>query len=189
MSIRARVEDAHVLYAIGRSEAALLCLLTAAAATSRRRRPHGMLSERHEGKQMGDGEAFELFLEDEMPKMCRVKNYNLKYRDQMIRMEHLFWKWLRCELSHAASLPHDIRFDPDDRPGAIKVSIEDDGTVALSHGWLDALSAVIVGAPENGDQFGEPPSAPLPIHLPRVGLTVGASAPTALDGNRPGEQA
>lgn len=188
MSIRARVEDAHVLYAIGRPEAALLCLLTAAAATSRRRRPHGMLSERREGKQIGDGEAFELFLADEMPKMCGVKKYNLKYRDQMIRMEHLFWKWLRCELSHAASLPHDIRFDPDDKPGAIKVSIEDDGTVALSHGWLVALSGVVVAAPENTDQFGDPPSAPLPIHLPQIGLTVGSASVTTSDGRKRGDK-
>lgn len=138
---------------------------------------------------MGDGEAFELFLADEMPRMCRVENCNLKYRDQMIRMEHLFWKWLRCELSHAASLPHDIRFDPDDRPGAIKVSIEKDGTVALSHGWLDALSGVIVAAPENADQFGAPARAPLPIHLPRIGLTVGAAPSAVSDGKTPGEQA
>jgi hypothetical protein len=177
MSIRVRVEDAHILYAIGRPEAALLSLVTAAAATSRKRRPQGTPSGRNPGKQMGDGEAFELFVEDEMPNMCRVKHYNVKYRDEMVRLEHVFWKWLRCELSHAAALPHDIRFEPDSKPGHMSVSIKDDGTLVLSHGWLDALSRVLVAAPENLGEFGDPPSAPLPIHLPKIGLSIGVAPP------------
>jgi len=173
MSIRARVEDACVAYAVGRPEAALTLVLAAVGATSRRRRPAGTPSVRHAGSEMGDGEAFEAFLWEEMPRICKVQNYNVAYRGKMHRMERVLYKWFRCELFHAAALPADLRFEPDPRPGVTRVAVEKaSGGLLLTHGWIDGLVDAVVHAPENADQFGTPPQPPLPIHLPKIDMTV-----------------
>jgi hypothetical protein len=123
MSIRARIEDATILYTIGRPQAALLCVLTAVAATSRRRRPNTTRSDRDPPKKMGDGEAFEAFLSDEMPRICNVVNYCIEFRGQTHRIEHVWYKWLRCELAHEASLPTDIDFVSDSTPGVTRARL------------------------------------------------------------------
>ena len=92
-------------YAVGRPEAALILVLVAVGATSRRRRPVGTPSVRHPGSKMGDGEAFETFFWEEMPRISRLQNYNVAYRGKMHRMERVLYKWFRCELFHAARLP------------------------------------------------------------------------------------
>jgi hypothetical protein len=179
MSIRSRIEDAIILYTIGRPEAALLCALVAVAATSRKRRPHSTPSQRKPGKDMGDGEAFEAFLADEMPGICRVRNYHIKYRENMHRIEHVFYKWMRCSLAHEGELPHDLHFAADPEPNVIRTEIAPDGTLTLSHGWLDRLADAVVSAPENADQFGVPPALPVPIYLPHIDLTIGGEEPAA----------
>lgn len=173
MSIRTRVEDAMILYAIGRPEAALLCALVAISATAKRRRPRGTPSVQHPGKQMRDREAFEAFVKEEMPRICRVVNCNVQYRGQLHALEHIFYKWLRCELAHDAALPQDIAFEPDPSPGTTRLQVRPDGVLVLSYGWLDGLADAVIHAPENADQFGSPPKPPIPIPLPRIGLTIG----------------
>jgi hypothetical protein len=174
MSIRARIEDAAILCAIGRYEAALLCVLTALAATSRRRRPEKTTkSIRRPGKAMGDGEAFEAFLSDEMPTICRVKEFNVQYKGKSLRIEHVFYKWLRCSLAHEARLPKDIHFESDPSPGILRTAIGSDGSLTLSHGWIDGFTNSIVKAPENADQFGSPPAIQLPIYLPKIDAWIG----------------
>lgn len=175
MSIRARIEDATILYTIGRPEAALLCVLTAVAATSRRRRDQKTPSVRRPGKPMGDGEAFEAFLSDEMPRISGVAEFKVNYKGQISRIEHVLYKWMRCELAHEASLPTDIRFEPDPSPGIQRTAIGDDGSLTLSHGWLDGFVDAVVSAPENVDQFGSPPALPMPIHLPKIDVWIGKS--------------
>ncbi len=36
----------------------------------------------------------------------------------------------------------------------------------MSHSWLDALGRAVVNAPENADQFGDPPKSPVAVMLP-----------------------
>jgi hypothetical protein len=172
MSIRARIEDAMILYTIGRPEAALLSVLVAVAATSRRRRPPTSPSVRKPGKLMMDREAFESFLADEMPRICRVVNYNILYRAEMHRIEHIFYKWMRSSLAHEAELPADICFDRDPTPGVFRSAVRADGTLVLSHGWLNGLADAVIYASENADQFGTPPQPPSLVPLPNINITV-----------------
>jgi len=101
---------------------------------------------------MGDGEAFEAFLADEMPRICRVQNYNIAFRGQMHRIEQVFYKWLRCDLAHAGKLPSDITFSVSNNPNAITTTLENDMLI-LTDGWLWGILASVVKAPENADEF------------------------------------
>jgi hypothetical protein len=176
VSIRTRIEDAMIQYAIGRPEGALLSVLTAVSATSRRRRPFGTRSQRKSGKKMLDGEAFELFLKDEMPRMCRALEFNVEFRGELRPLEQVFYKWLRCQLAHEAGLPTDVRFEPSPKPGAFRVLVDDSG-LHLSHNWLDRLADAVIFAPENNDLFGLPPKPPGPIYLPKLDVTIGGPRP------------
>jgi hypothetical protein len=142
------------------------------------RHPKKTQSIRDPTKEMRDGEAFEAFLSDEMPRICNVTNYYIEFRGQKHRIEHVWYKWLRCELAHEASLPKDINFDPDPTHGVTRTAITEDGSLTLTHGWLDGLVSAVVSVPENADQFGTPPIMPIPIHLPKIDLWIGKSNPT-----------
>lgn len=147
MSIKARIDDSRVLYATGRREGALLSLLVAVAATSRRRYPQRKSKTTPAG--MTDREAFTKFMHDEMPAIARVQDLDVKFRGSMIRLEELFYEFVRCELAHEATLPHDVRFERTDRQ-YVKV---DDAFVELSDGWLDSIANAVQNAPENVDLF------------------------------------
>lgn len=173
MSIRARIEDAIALYTAGRPEGSLLSVLVAVAATSRRRRPIRTPSIRNLGKKMGDCEAFEAFLAQEMVNICRVRELHVEFRGNMHRIEHILYKWLRCELAHAGGLPPDIAFDCDEQPGVMHIQAGGGGTFRLSQGWLDGLARAVVCAPENREEFGDPPEMPMPLYLPGFDVTIG----------------
>lgn len=126
---------------------------------------------------MGSGEAFESFLADDLANVIQIKNFYIRFRDKKIRLEHFFYKWLRCELAHTAELPHDVIFEAQ-QLGGITLSIDAEECIRLSHGWLDGLVDVVVNAPENSDQFGDPPKAPMPLHLAGFNITVGCSSLT-----------
>jgi hypothetical protein len=122
---------------------------------------------------MGDAEAFQLFVKDEMPRICRVVNFNVEFRGELQPLEKVLYKWLRCELVHSGALPTDVTFEPDPLPGITRIqSSGRSGTFSVSHGWLDGLADAVVHAPENSDQFGSPAIPPVPISLPRLGLTI-----------------
>lgn len=109
MSISNRLVDAKFLYDAGRHEGALLSVLVAAAGTSRKRYPRGTISLREPTRQMGDGEAFETFMADEMRKIGACAVY---FNGQCNSAEKVFYKWLRCSLAHEAELPEEICFQP-----------------------------------------------------------------------------
>jgi hypothetical protein len=127
---------------------------------------------------MGDGEAFEAFLGEEMVNICRVENFNIDFRGTMQRLEHVLYKWLRCELAHAATLPRDVTFVRTEPSSSRMVKLDDQTGLTLSHGWLDGFVDVVVGAPENHDEFGDPPRLPTPLYLPGLDVTV-ANEPLA----------
>jgi hypothetical protein len=43
------------------------------------------------------------------------------YRGECHPIEHILYKWFRCELVHEGSLPIDVESMPDDGPGALSV--------------------------------------------------------------------
>jgi len=86
MSIYNRVEDAKSLWQNGRHEGAILSVLLAIAATARLRYP--------DRKAMKDGVAFTQFFESANPGRMHVE-----FRKEMHSIEHIFYKWIRCELA------------------------------------------------------------------------------------------
>jgi hypothetical protein len=144
VSIRSRIEDALFLWQNGRYEGAFLSALVAVAATSRRQYP--------DRKKMRDREAFEQFLKD-----AHSIRINVEYRGECHPIEHIFYKWLRCELVHEGGVPIDIEFMLDEEPGmmAIRAGGAPEYILKISHGWFHHLVASVVKSPINADQFQE----------------------------------
>ena len=142
MSIRARVEDALFLWDKGRLEGAFLNALIAVAATARRIYPDRTV--------VSDRESFEQFLTSAHSVRIRVE-----YRGELHPVEHIFYKWLRCELVHEGGIPVDIHFTPDAEPGvmAVRAGGAPEYVLKISHGWFDHLIYAVVHAPVNVDEF------------------------------------
>jgi len=142
MSLRARIEDASFLWQHGHREGAFLSALVAVAATARRRFP--------DRKAIGNRDAFERFLSS-----AHSVRLSVEYRGEAHTIEHIFYKWLRCELVHEGGLPIDIEFMSDPEPGAlgIRAGGAPDFTLKLSLGWFEHLIGAVVGAPENTAEF------------------------------------
>ncbi len=142
MSIRARVEDALFLWENDRREGAFLSALVAVAATSRRRFP--------DREAVGDREAFERFVS-----AAHSVRISVEYRGEVHPIEHVLYKWLRCELVHGGEVPVDIAFMPDDPPGALSVRAggPPEFVLKLSHSWLHHLVQAVLAAPENSAFF------------------------------------
>ena len=141
MSIRDRVEDAELLGAHNRYEGAFLSALSAVAATARLRYP--------DRKAVKDGDAFKQFLE-------RSPGWlNVEFRGECHSVEHIFYKWLRCELVHEGGLPVGIQFMPDTTPGALSVRAggKPEYILKLSYSWFHYLLSAVRNAPENHEVF------------------------------------
>jgi len=139
MSLRDRVEDAMLLWENGRREGALLVALIAVAATARRRFPDRR-----------DCDAFDGFLQS-----AHSVRLSVEYRGECHGIEHIFYKWFRCELVHEGGLPIDIQFMPDDQPDALSVRAggAPEFILKVSEGWFHHLIGSVVRAPENTELF------------------------------------
>ncbi len=142
MSIRARIEDAMFLWNNGHKEGAFLSALVAVASTAKRISPDRMA--------IGDRDAFEQFL-----KSAHSVRLSVEYRGELHTIEHIFYKWLRCELIHEGGLPTDLEFMPDTKPGTLSVRAggAPEFVLKLSEGWFHFLVNSVVSAPINSDQF------------------------------------
>jgi hypothetical protein len=137
MSIRTRLEDAVFLWRNDRKEGALLSLLVAVAATSRKRFP---------SKHVRDVDAFERFVASAHPFRLSVE-----FRGELHPIEHVLYKWLRCELVHEGVMPVDIEFTPTVEPGVLSVRAGGTPTfvLLLSESWIEHLVSAVVTSPEN----------------------------------------
>lgn len=135
MSILERLEDAELLWKNGRREGALLCVLVAISATARQRFPNAA----------GDRDAFETFM-----KTTHGWTIGIEYRGGTVDMDHLLYKWLRCELVHNGALPPDLRID-DDFTDPAACGVRAGGapayTVLLSPGWYQFLVQAVRSSP------------------------------------------
>ena len=137
MPILDRVTDAEVLWREGRREGALLIALAAVAATARRRYTKG-----------SDRDAFERFLHD-----ASSVRLSLEFRGEVHTVEHILYKWLRCELVHEGGLPPDVAVVPDPpdlRPGGrwARAGGAPDYRVLFSEAWFYFLLHAVQNAPE-----------------------------------------
>lgn len=148
MSVTARLEDAKLLYDHGRHEGALLSVLVAAAGTSRRRFPRGTQSRRNPKTKMGDGEAFETFVAEEMQ---RVGTCAVYFNGQCNSAEKVFYKWLRCSLAHEAELPNEIVFCAGEHNNVAGLCWEagPPERLIVTHPVVLLIGHVVATAPEN----------------------------------------
>lgn len=139
IGIRNRIDDALFLWKNGRAEGALLLALIAVAATARLRYPI-----------MKDRECFEQFLRDTHLPILRVE-----YRGECHPFEHIFYKWLRCQLVHEGGLPLDIQFIGEDEPNSmfVRAGGAPEYILKIGHGWFDHMIGSVILAPENSGHF------------------------------------
>ncbi len=132
--IQNRIDDALLLWNNGHREGAFLAALIAVAATARRRFP-----------QMKDRECFERFLRD-----CHTVRLSVEYRGECQEIEHVLYKWLRCELVHEGALPVDIQFVSEKEPGSMSVRAggAPEYVLKIGHGWFHHMIACVTDAPE-----------------------------------------
>jgi len=125
MSIRARIDDALILWERGRYEGALLNALVAFAATARRKYP--------DRKTINDNQSFESLFTD-----AKCPIHKVEFRGELHPLGRIFYKWLRCELVHEGEIPNDINLIMDEMPG--RMSLRAGGpphyTLILSTGWF-----------------------------------------------------
>ena len=135
MSASSRLADARLLWEQGRKEGAFLSLLVALAATARRRFPD-----------FKDREAFERFIASSYPMILSVE-----YRGHVEPVEHILYKWFRCELVHEGGLPFDIAIMKDTEPHVLSVRAGGGPkfVLKLSESWFWHLFAAVDKAPEN----------------------------------------
>jgi|SRR5215213_5447832 len=140
-----RIQKAEKDYAEGDYENALIQALIAVAATSAARYPN-----------LGDRVRFEkLLAKDFGPNLgsnVAIKGGFIKvsYKGQLHTVEHIFYKFLRCELLHEADVPPDIEFvDP-----ATGILFAPRGsTLVMGYHLIESLIRVVKKAPENACFF------------------------------------
>jgi hypothetical protein len=134
-----RIDDALLLWKRGRTEGAFLSALVATAATARLRYP-----------QLNDREGFEGFLRD-----SHTVRLSVEYQGVCHPIEHILYKWLRCELVHEGGLPVDIEVCNDDEPGVMSVRAggAPDYILRVGNGWFHRLITSVSIAPENAQYF------------------------------------
>ena len=150
MSITNRLEDAGILYERGRHEGALLSVLIAVAGSSHRRFPLGTPSLRNPLKQMGDEEAFQTFMVEELHGIGTCSVY---FNGQCNSAEKVFYKFLRCNLAHEAKLPSEITFCPghSDREAVFHRESGPPERLIVTYPVVLLLAHIVCTAKENAD--------------------------------------
>ena len=121
-------------------EGAFMSALAAVAASARLRHP----------KPIGDRVAFERFL-----KSALSVTISVEFRGDAHPVEHIFYKWLRCELVHEGGIPIDIKFVQKEDPMQLFIGAGGDPeyVLKLSQGWFYHLINAVASAPENALEF------------------------------------
>ena len=161
MSVRARIEDAKVLWKADRLEGAVIQVLIAVAATVRKRYP----------RPMPDGDAFKRFVHDEIVKITNGPTINVEfYHDGNYheRVEDIIYTFIRNKLVHEGELPETIVFTqpvlghgkpfgrapnglPYDGKLFNKIALND--VMGFPIGWIWNFVRVVAEAPENKGEF------------------------------------
>lgn len=124
--IEERLADARLLWAANRRQFALLLALVAVAARSRLERTS-----------LGDRTAFETYLGS-----THDWTISVEFRGKQVTIDHLLYKWMRCELAHTASLPLDVLVD-DELAALGELAVRAGGApeyvVRISPAWFDYI--------------------------------------------------
>lgn len=117
--IRDRIDDALFLWESNRREGAFLVALIAFASAARQRYPG-----------LGDRERFEQLFRD-----YHSAHIGVEYRGECQPIEHIFYKWLRCQLVHEGAVPIDIEFINTDLT-TIRAGGAPEYVLKLGNGWF-----------------------------------------------------
>jgi hypothetical protein len=73
---------------------------------------------------------------------------SVEFRGEQCPIEHLLYKWVRCELMHNAAVPLDIEIDDQLGPGlTVRAGGAPEYLLKLSPGWFDFLVDLASEAP------------------------------------------
>jgi hypothetical protein len=141
MSIRDRLEDATVLFSVGRHEGAFVHVLIAAAATARKR---------YTRDQWDDSESFRNFIYDEMGIITGGPKYGVvfPFLGQRSPLEDILYHHLRCQLLHEGAMPDSVVF-MEPSPVYGKNILHLGIPLGFPVGWIEQLATAVWLAPEN----------------------------------------
>lgn len=150
MSIKARIEDAEVLWQHGRKEGAWILALVAAAATSRRRYP----------RPIKDNEGFKSFIRDVLPTLMYglplkgAPNPRIVFNDTPL--EDIIYEHLRCNLLHEGEMGREIAFSESTIvDGKLQATLTVGSPNRIPEFWVLHLMKAVKEAPENASDFRE----------------------------------
>ena len=150
MSIRNRLEEAHLLWAADKKEGAFALVLIAAAATSRKRYPRCVKKE--------DNEAFKQFVRDEMATITGGPDKNVAFPfggKGKAALEDILYHHLRCHLVHQGAMPETVVFtSPALHDGQRYNVLRLTDPLGFPEGWVWNLARAIREAPENREECG-----------------------------------
>lgn len=151
MSIKARIEDAELLWQRGRKEGAWALALIAAAATSRKRYP----------MPIRDNEAFKSFIRDVLPTLMFGRSLQSTTPNPSIifdqtPVENIIYEHLRCNLLHEATLSQHVAFSESKIvDGKVQGTLVVGSPNMIPDFWVLHLMKAVREAPENVSEFSE----------------------------------
>ena len=85
----------------------------------------------------------------------------VEYRGECQEIEHIFYKWLRCQLVHEGDLPVDLEFTPEDEPNtmSLRAGGAPEYILKIGHGWFHEIVRCVVNTLENKGVFANTGSA------------------------------
>lgn len=148
MSIKARIEDAEILWKLGRKEGAWAMALIAASATSRKRYPRPIL----------DNEAFKSFIRDVLPTLVAGKPLkgtpNPRVFFDQTPVEDIIYIHLRCNLLHEGEIAEQVEFSESKIvDGKLQATLEVGSPNKIPDFWVLHLIKAVKEAPENASEF------------------------------------
>ncbi|HTT07984.1 MAG TPA: hypothetical protein VMH34_04260 [Gammaproteobacteria bacterium] len=150
MSIKARIEDAELLWQHGRKEGTWALALIAAAATSRKRYP----------RPIRDSEAFKSFIRDVLPTLMFGKSLQSTTPNPSIifdqtPIEEIIYEHLRCNLIHEGDPAPQIAFSESIIvDGKLQAMLAVGSPNVIPDIWVINLLKAVREAPENTAEFG-----------------------------------
>lgn len=150
MSTRDLVEDAKVLWDVGRKASAFALILIAFASTARLRYPWPI----------DDNESFKRFILDGLPTILGTSDtaVSLLFKGKRVPIEDILYTELRCQLIHEGELPDSIEFTPKTvQQGVVCDQITLTDPFGMPESWVLNMVKLVVNAPENASLFSSNP--------------------------------
>jgi len=96
-----------------------------------------------------ESERFELFLSEQTIPV------EVEFRNEMHRLEHILYKWLRCELVHTGEIPTDIQFIPQEAHFTLTIrgGGKPDCVLQLSENLFELLIHAVATDDINASEF------------------------------------